>query len=487
MQDMNTASSFRTSLQLSALLAILILSFHSTALSLYSRWIKFDQSLSHGLPTVAIFTFLLWKITATSGTRDQTSLNWFLTISLGVLSIIWYLVEAINLQLASAALLLALFALYIASSFSLKTARQLLPLIAMFLFTIPVWGELTDVLVEISSFVVGRAVEIIGITALIEGNNILIPSGIIQIAEGCSGLRYLTISLLLAYILSLINGYNLRQSIVALIVGTLLGLLTNWIRIIALVVIGYNTNMQSSLMHDHEMFGWILFSLIILPALYLAPLVQKHINFNIETPPFKPFIPTLFLIIGPVLFIFSERNADYSNRLDLNGFNFSQNAMRDINLVEIPFPETIAVSNNAILIDGTDIKLTLAKSIAPPTNRKLVPYIGNFFDNSDWVATEQRTVNIDGEKFTLLILKKINASHQSLLMYQFNIGKSNTASYRMAKLLQLKARLLGEDFFGLLAMQANCKLDCDDEIIALRKAASEWHKIKRQQLRQVIN
>ncbi|MET0357605.1 MAG: exosortase [Cellvibrio sp.] len=483
MQDKYNISSSRTSLQLSALLIILIVLFHSTAAVLLDRWLKLDQSLSHGLPTAAIFIFLLWKITAVASNRDQASLNWLLTISLGLVSIVWYLVEAINLQLFSAALLVVLFTLYVASSFSLKTALQLLPLIAMFLFTIPAWGELTDLLVQLSSFIVGRSVEIIGITALIEGNNILIPSGIIQIAEGCSGLRYLTISLLLAYLLSLINGYNLRQSIVALLVGTLLGLLTNWIRIIALVIIGYNTNMQSSLMHDHEMFGWILFSLIILPALYFAPLVQKHINFTVDTPPFKPIIPTLFLIIGPLLLIFSERNADYSNRLDLNGFNFSPSVMRDINLIEIPFPETIAVSNGVIVVDGTDIKLTLAKSIAPPANRKLVPYIGNFFDGGDWVATEEKALEVRGEKFTLLTLKKINAANQSLLMYQFNIGRSNTASYRHAKILQLKARLLGEDFFGLLTMQANCKLDCDDEINALKKAATDWHSIKVQQLR----
>ena len=483
MQDMYKISSSRTSLQLSALLTVLILLFYSTTASLLNRWLKFDQSLSHGLPTAAIFTFLLWKITATSGSRDSTSLNWLLTISLGLLSFVWYLVEAINLQLASAALLLALFTLYVASCFSLKTARQLLPLIAMFIFTIPIWGELTEILVQISSVIVAKAVEIIGITALIEGNNILIPSGIIQIAEGCSGLRYLTISLLLAYILSLINGYNLRQSVTALLVGILLGLLTNWIRIISLVIIGYNTNMQSSLMHDHEMFGWVLFSLIILPALYFAPLVQKHINFNVDTPPFKPLIPTLFLTIGPMLFLFSEKNADYSNRLDLNGFNFSQTVMRDINLVEIPFPETIAVSNGVVLIDGTDIKLTLAKSIAPPVNRKLVPYIGSFFDAGDWATLEEKILNINGEKFTLLILKKINSPNQSLLMYQFNIGKSNTASYRAAKLLQLKARLVGEDFFGLLTMQANCKLDCDDEIAALNRAAVEWHKLKLHQRR----
>lgn len=478
MQDMDNSGSRQTSLQLTGLLAVLLIFFHSTVTSLFSRWVKFDQSLSHGLPTAGIFIFLLWRITAKPGVKDSSSLNWLLSIALGFLSIGWYFFESINIQLASVALLLAIFTLYIASSFSLATARQLLPLIAMFLFAIPLWGELTDSLLELSSLVVGRLVELIGITAIIEGNNILIPSGIIQIAEGCSGLRYLTISLLLAYIVCLLNGYNLRQSLIALAVATLLGLLTNWVRIITLVIIGYQTNMQSSLMHDHETFGWILFAIIILPALYFAPFVQKHINFDVSAPKFRPLIPTLFLIVGPALLFFSERNANYSNHLSLNGFNPTQNSIDTINLAEIPFPDTVAVSKGVIEVNSVDITLMLVKSIAPPADKKLVPYIGSFFDKGEWVSTEEKKVEVNSEEFTLLTLKKVNSAHTSLLMFQFNVGNSETGSYREAKLLQLKARLLGEDFFGLLLMQTSCKLDCTDEIHALNKTAEQWHHIK---------
>lgn len=481
MQDMDNSGSRRTSLQLTGLLVVLIIFFHSTATTLFNRWLKFDQSLSHGLPTAAIFIFLLWRITAKSSEQDSVRTNWLLSIALGLLSIAWYLFESINLQLVSVGLLLALFTLYIASSFSLATARQLLPLIAMFLFAIPLWGELTDSLVELSSLVVGRLVELVGITAIIEGNNILIPSGIIQIAEGCSGLRYLTISLLLAYIVCLLNGYNLRQSLAALAVATLLGLLTNWIRISALVIIGYQTNMQSSLMHDHETFGWILFAVIVLPALYFAPFVQKHINFDVSAPKFKPLVPTLFLIIGPALLFFSERNANYSNHLNVDGFNFTHNSIPAANLADIPFPDTIAVSKGTIIVNNIDIALSFAKSIAPPADKKLVPYIGAFFDKSEWVLAEEKKVKVRNEDFTLLTLKKVNSAHTSLLMFQFNVGHSETGSYREAKLLQLKARLLGEDFFGLLIMQASCKLDCNDEINALNKAAEQWHQLKFQQ------
>jgi exosortase len=478
MQDMDNLSSRRTSLQLSGLLVVLVIFFHSTVLSLVGRWLKFDQSLSHGLPTAAIFIFLLWRITAKHGEHDSSVTHWLTSITLGLLSICWYLFESINIQLASAGLLLALFTFYIASSFSLATARQLLPLIAMFLFTIPMWGELTDSLVELSSLIVGKLVDLIGITVIIEGNNILIPSGIIQIAEGCSGLRYLTISLLLAYIVCLLNGYNLRQSTIAMAIATFLGLLTNWIRIVTLVIIGYQTNMQSPLMHDHETFGWILFAVIILPALYFAPFVQKHINFDISVPKFKPLIPTLFLVIGPVLLFLTEKNANYTNHLTLDGFELQKKPAKNSNAAILALPETIAVSEGEISINNIDIALTLAKSIAPPADKKLVPYIGNLFDRGVWVTEEERKIEIHKESFTFLKLKSINSSRKSLLMFQFNVGNSASSSYRHAKLLQLQARLLGEDFFGLLLMQVSCKLDCNEETVALEKAAEQWHQLK---------
>jgi uncharacterized membrane protein YhaH (DUF805 family) len=44
---------------------LLIIAFYFSSVSqLYLRWIQWDQDLSHGLPTVAIFLFLLWHALA---------------------------------------------------------------------------------------------------------------------------------------------------------------------------------------------------------------------------------------------------------------------------------------------------------------------------------------------------------------------------------------------------------------------------------------
>src|SRR5690606_14047274 len=115
------------------------------------------------------------------------------------------------------------------------------------------------------------------LTALIDGNNIFLPSGTIFIADGCSGLRYLIISLLIGYIMALMNHYRFMQSIGVLVIAVALGLVANWLRIYLLVLIGYLTDMQSSLMRDHETFGWIIFAMIMVPTVYFAPVVRRQL------------------------------------------------------------------------------------------------------------------------------------------------------------------------------------------------------------------
>ena len=97
--------------------------------------------------------------------------------------------------------------------------------------------------------------------AIVILNSIFIPFGQIVIADGCSGLRYFEIALALAYIIALLNNYSERKLLPALIIAAALGLLANWIRIFILVLIGYESKMESSLMANHEYFGWFVFLL----------------------------------------------------------------------------------------------------------------------------------------------------------------------------------------------------------------------------------
>ncbi|MES2675350.1 MAG: exosortase/archaeosortase family protein [Pseudomonadota bacterium] len=463
----------QASLTILTLVVLVSCLFSPSIAPLFVRWLKLNQDLSHGLPTLVIFVFLIWRVRPISQTRNSDSIYWFLTAALALFSFIWYLFQSINIQLISALLLIAVLTIYLAACFSVKTAIDLFPFLGLLLFVVPILSSLTDQLVLLSSFVVGALVDAVKLTAVIEGNNILIPSGRITIAEGCSGLRYLSITLLLAYIICLMNGYSRRQGILTILCAIGLGLLTNWIRIFLLVLIGYHSDMQSKLMHDHEMFGWILFMLIIMPAIYWAPIVRKNIEFSVRVSKCKPLVPTLALLLGPLLFWGTLQAELSSNKINLHGLTLNDIGEKSAAWIPVSFPEQTENSRRIFSVDGVLIRMDLAKYTPLSPSEKLVPYLQSVYPTEDWVRTDQ-THLIEIHDFELMLLKNINSSQKILLLYQFNVGYSATDSYRLAKLLQLKAKLLGENFFGLVVVQARCAVDCSEEIVAIKKVTQDW-------------
>jgi len=128
-----------------------------------------------------------------------------------------------------------------------------------FIFLLPVWSVLTIPLQIISVNAVNTIMSLTTIPVFVEQQFVHIPEGVFEIAGGCSGLRYLITSLAIG---SLYNFLYLRtlKSILLFSSFAILGaLLTNWIRIVILIIIGHETNMTSDLMIDHNMFGWYLY------------------------------------------------------------------------------------------------------------------------------------------------------------------------------------------------------------------------------------
>src|SRR5690606_7715885 len=75
-----------------------------------------------------------------------------------------------------------------------------------------------------------------------------------------------------------------------------------------LIIVGYQSEMQSSLMSDHEYFGWILFGILCVPLIYFAPVVHKPLPDQgvIKNPPslLRLAIPIATLAIGPAFNVF---------------------------------------------------------------------------------------------------------------------------------------------------------------------------------------
>lgn len=131
--------------------------------------------------------------------------------------------------------------------------------IAYLVFIYPFWGSLALLFQKISVFMVTLMMSFTSIPVYVENEFVTIPSGVFEIAEGCSGLRYIIVALAISSLYIFLYLRTFRSAFLFTIFALFGALLTNWVRIALLVIIGHETNMESSLMTDHNNFGWYIY------------------------------------------------------------------------------------------------------------------------------------------------------------------------------------------------------------------------------------
>jgi len=114
------------------------------------------------------------------------------------------------------------------------------------------------------------------VPALIEGNHINLPGGIITIADACSGLNLLLATLLIGTLQVQMGNYSSRRRALLLFIAALFGLLDNWIRVVALVLIAHASNMQNPLVYDHASFGWWIYAGSLVPFFLIASRLESN-------------------------------------------------------------------------------------------------------------------------------------------------------------------------------------------------------------------
>ncbi len=181
------------------------------------------------------------------------------------------LLELMFINSTRLALLPLLFIAGVALVLGRAAATQLF-LPAMFVyFALPQWWAINGVMQSLTTAMVTRMVDWTGLPAFIEGNFVHVPAGIFEIASGCSGLNYLLVGLTLGGFYALMYLQRRVHQAVLLAVAIALALVSNWIRVYSLILIGHLSDMQHYLIVvEHHTFGWVLFLGLMAPMLLVA-------------------------------------------------------------------------------------------------------------------------------------------------------------------------------------------------------------------------
>jgi len=346
--------------------------------------------------------------------------------------------------------------------------RVIFPAIFLILI-IPMWGPLAVILQSMSVNAVNFMMSFTGIPTYVEGNLVSIPAGVFEIAGGCSGLRYFIVSIAISSLFVFLNMRNKRNITIFIAVAILGALITNWIRITLLIIIGQYTDMSSSLMADHNNFGWYIFA----PFMVVLFIIGNNLAENITTPTLKLSLTAnsninlttlVFIVIGLLI-----SSTTISNNLITDQYLISK-SLKEYNKQQklTPFVQYFThINSNNLIIDDNKISIKTYKFSgydldAKPTfyNNKLAPdswRVNNTYQYKQWKIVELKQ---NAQKN--LIATSLQTNTQLF---------ANKSQFKMAR---IKAGMLGTKATKLHWLVIHCKTNCELEKTSLKQALNNF-------------
>ena len=460
-------------LWLLALALLLVILYWQTSLSLHLRWTKFEESYSHGYLLLGLSLYFTW-LQRFRLARVKLSFAPVYALPLVTASIGWCVAQILSVQVLGQLLLPVALLSAVATAFGYAFARCLLVPLALLYVGIPIWEDfLNTPLREMTVGAVGTVLQVFSFPANVTGYKIEIPEGAFFVAGGCSGLSFfltgLTISLSYAYLNLSSNMKRLGFVIFCLI----LSLVSNWVRVGSLVVIGYVTNMQSSLITvSHVMFGWYLFAgamgIMLLVGHQLSKSDQPNDFDEATGPPSQTTISNaglalalVGLAIGPALAL--AYSLVPARTPDLR---FAQPILQSDPATANWRPAYRGWTTHAHgVLPGhpSDIDIDLLYYGSQAQNGKLISAVNQLADRITWHEQDATNTNVDGMRVSEAILHNAVGARR-IVWYWFDVGGSQTTSGTRTKILQLKRFLQrGRADGALVALSVACPFDCSSE------------------------
>ncbi len=241
-------------------LTILIVYF-DTFRSMVETWLRSDTFL-HGFIILPLSAYLIWqKWPQIRSIRPQLFFPGIFLLL--VVSTVWFLADALGVQvgkqLVATAAIPAVFLTVMGVSFSRAIAFPL----AYLIFAVPFGEFWVPQLMQITADFAVALLRVTGIPVFRDGLFLSIPTGDFEVAEACSGIRYILATLALGTIYAYVNYRQTYKRLIFIAFSLILPILANGIRAYGIIAIAYYSDMKYAVGVDHIIYGWIFFGVVI--------------------------------------------------------------------------------------------------------------------------------------------------------------------------------------------------------------------------------
>lgn len=265
------------------LLALVLAALHPTIAALHVQWTHVE-AMTHGYLVAAVFLWLIWRRrTAGGASGSESALLWALLAGSGL---VWAFGVRAGIEAVEWLLLPIVLWLAVRVALGPVAGRQHLFAVAWLYFAVPLWEFVNPVFQWGTVYVVRGLLWLTGVPAHFDESFVQIPAGSFEIAGGCSGLHFVIVALAVAALTGELREDAWRERIKLLALALVIAVVTNWLRVYSIILLGHLSHMQNYLVAEsHYAYGWVLFAI----AMTCFFLLERRIEVN-RRPPASPML-----------------------------------------------------------------------------------------------------------------------------------------------------------------------------------------------------
>ncbi len=239
---------------------VTLLAFRQTVASIVTIW-NGSSTYSYGFVIVPICALLVWRrrddLKSLHPTTSLPGLALFFFSA-----IFWVAGNVADVQLIQHIALIAMLDAVVWTFLGNASVRVLRFALLFLFFAVPVGDSLVPLLQQWTAAFTVNALRLSGIPAVQDGLVLSTPSGNWQVAEACSGIRYLIASIVIGVLVAGVAYRSWKRRITFLLLSALLPIVANAIRAYGIVVLAYVSGNAIATGVDHVIYGLVFFSLL---------------------------------------------------------------------------------------------------------------------------------------------------------------------------------------------------------------------------------
>lgn len=279
-ESVSAAATERWRLHLAALAlvaAAILLLFRGDAADMVAIWLN-SSTFNHCTLILPIIAWLVWqRLPELRRLVPDAWLPGLLLVGIGALG--WLVGDAGGIALARHSGLVLMLQGATIACLGRAVARGLAFPLFYAVFLIPAGEEIVPLLQTVTAEICMILLGLVGIPAHIEGVFISIPSGYFEVAEACSGVKFLVAMIAYGALVANLCFRSWKRRLLFMAAAIAIPILANGIRAWGTIYIAHLTSADFAVGFDHIFYGWIFFAVVI--GLVMAagwPFFDRKVN-----------------------------------------------------------------------------------------------------------------------------------------------------------------------------------------------------------------